>query len=132
MNKQLVYNKLYNKPTKLKSKKVSLSKVDELKDQYNGQKAEIVELVLDTINSLSLAQENLNSIAELGTMDYFFVHLEDIYDSVNSLGLDEPSELKELREGVENIEYQTSDTSSLSEKINNIESKLSSIYNNIS
>ena len=131
MSLSTIYSKLYSKPNRedLKSHKVELN-VKEFTDDLEERKNRIKELLNTTINSISLAQENLNELSE-EVMDFDYTKLEDMFDTINTLGIETPDVLDEANKMFQNLEYQTREIGSLKASLNDIESELSQISNNI-
>ena len=124
-----ILKKLYSNKT-VKPFDVKLSLLNEIQTEHDERKKSIIALLETTITNLSFAQENLRELnEEVSYID--FSQLEDIYDKVLTLGIEPPQELETLRVDVENLEYQTREVGQLHSKLNDIESELSSIYNNI-
>lgn len=90
MNKQLVYNKLFNKPTKLKSKKVNLSdfsnyvkELQDLRDKFihasNEMESLAIELEFKEKEMLDYKENYMNILA-----DYSL----EVEERLNELGID--------------------------------------------
>ena len=79
---------------------------------------------------VSQSRSNLNELSE-EVMDFDYTKLEDMFDTINTLGIETPDVLDEANKMFQNLEYQTREIGSLKASLNDIESELSQISNNI-
>mgnify|MGYP001218039786 CR=1 FL=1 len=101
MNKQLLYNKLFNKPTKLKSKKVNLSAFDDLKSQWKSEKTYIDQTFDEAINLAGQLSSKINQLMEF---DFSTSEAWDMYQALENqleeLGLELPSDVDLYTSGI--------------------------------